>query len=83
MDVTASPRGFEKSLEQRAAEQIHAAIVADVRLRQWCIERAIEYRCLDLIESGTAIFEFITNMPPKIESKEPANTDDIPYDPRN
>jgi hypothetical protein len=60
-----TPKGYEISAEQKAAEQIQTAILNDVKLKQWCIDKAIDGQCggnPDIVLFANRIFQFITGI---------------------
>lgn len=58
------PKGYEIAADQKAFENIQAAIITDIKLRQWCIEKAME-ACADelVITLAERILDFIAPKP--------------------
>lgn len=71
-------KGFEVANDQQIATRIQAAIMNDVTLRKWCIEKAIE-RLGAQPESAVAlandIFEFLTKKEEAPPVEEPPTLD--------
>lgn len=56
------PRGFEVAAQARAAENIQRAILEDVNLRKWCVEKSIECGVSGgVMAAARAIYAFISN----------------------
>lgn len=65
------PRGYEVSQQMKTAENIQSAIIQDVSLRKWCVEKAMEaFNACDtghLITLANQIFEFVSAPPPMLK----------------
>lgn len=62
MNDPKQPRGYEISADQRSLEQMQASIMNDVKMRQWCVEKAME-ACQDefVVTLAKSILDFVTH----------------------
>jgi hypothetical protein len=53
-----------------AVQQALNGIVEQIKLKQWCVEKAIDTDAPDRIKMAREIFDFVCAMPALIESRE-------------
>lgn len=61
-------RGFDKAAQQKAADRVQAVLLNDLKLRQWCVERALTVTgfnsAADVVALAKLIMDFLVPPPP-------------------